>query len=139
MKELIIAALVPRRSAQRGSLHIILLRLSLGVLLLLQVPQFSQAALPCQTTQQCEETLRPGSECVDNKCTNPYHAGGCLKNRIKGWTKTRVCHSDDPPDAETNGHCIAPDPNFQYEEIRILAQNWESVFFQVSTNVYCMR
>lgn len=104
----------------------------LGVLSLCTIltPQPTNAALPCQTTQECVETLRPGSECVDNKCTNPYHRGGCLKQRVEGWKKTRVCHSEDPPDAIERGVCIAPDPNFDYPEVRILAQNWESVFFQ---------
>ena len=100
-----------------------------ALLLLLFLSQPIRAALPCETTPECVETIRPGSECVDNKCTNPYHIGGCLKQRIDGWKKTRVCHSEDPPESELLGHCIAPDPNFNYPEIRVLTQNWESGFF----------
>lgn len=90
----------------------------------------THASVACTTTDECVAALRLGSECVDNKCTNPYHLGGCLQQRIPDWKKTRVCHSEDPPEAMEKGYCVAPDPNFDYPEIRILAQNWESAFFQ---------
>lgn len=90
-----------------------------------------QAALPCSTTAHCESVLRPGSECVDGECTNPYYKGGCLKQRLADkWKKTRVCHSEDPPEARLLGYCIPPDPDFDYLEIRVATQDWESAFFQ---------
>lgn len=93
-------------------------------------PQVVDAALSCSSTAQCEETLRVGSECIDGTCTNPYHQRGCLAQRLPDWKRIRVCHSDDPPDAELSGYCRPPDPDLDYMEIRLLTQNWESAFFQ---------
>jgi hypothetical protein len=47
----------------------------------------------------------------------------------KDWTKGRVCGSDDPPEAAQLGYCRNDDP-FDYMELRIHSQNWESVFFE---------
>ena len=89
-----------------------------------------QAALPCTSTAQCEAVLRPGSQCIDSSCTNPYHQGGCLAQRLPGWDRIRVCHSEDTPEAQLLGYCRQPDPDLDYTEIRVLTQNWESAFFQ---------
>jgi hypothetical protein len=106
---------------------------TIAVVLLLNNLQvlFVQAGLPCEKTAHCEAILRPGSECVDGSCTNPYHKGGCLAQVLPDWHKIRVCHSEDPPEAEVLGYCIPPDPDLNYLEIRVAAQNRESAFFQV--------
>ena len=59
---------------------------------------------------------------------NPFTDGGCLYQRKANWTKKRVCTSNDPPEHEKLGYCT---PNiFEYGEIRIASQNWESAFFE---------
>jgi hypothetical protein len=59
---------------------------------------------------------------------NPFTNGGCLYERMSNWTKKRVCSSDDPPDYEQLGYC---EKNiFDYPEIRIASQNWESAIFE---------
>jgi hypothetical protein len=59
---------------------------------------------------------------------NPFTDGGCLYQRKANWTKKRVCTSNDTPENEKLGYC---EPNiFDYGEIRILSQNWESSFFE---------
>ena len=47
---------------------------------------------------------------------NPLQQG-CLYNYLEGWTKKRVCNSDDPPDAELLGLCRVP--KVSYPEIRL--------------------
>ena len=58
---------------------------------------------------------------VRAQTSNPFQSG-CLHN-IQGYSK-RVCNSDDPPSASQDGICI-PSP-FDYSEIRILNQSWDS-------------
>jgi hypothetical protein len=60
---------------------------------------------------------------------NPYSDGGCLKQLKSNWTKKRVCSSDDPPEFAEMGYC-EHEETFNYTEIRISSQNWESAFFQ---------
>jgi hypothetical protein len=60
-------------------------------------------------------------------CSNPFHQGGCLQQFKPDWTRTRICHSDDPPEALSGGACrLSP---IDYLEVRIQSQNWESAFF----------
>ena len=96
----------------------------------------TDAAVACNNSQTCEELLAPGSECVLQSsnattgfCSNPYTKGGCLANRLPGWTKLRVCNSDDPPDAEARGLCRHPYQGLNYTEVRLLSQNWDSAVF----------
>jgi len=85
------------------------------------------AEVACNETATCETALRPGSTCTDDGfCTNPF-VKGCL-NRILGdakYPKIRACNSDDEDDPNTA--CAASPLN--YEEIRILPNNWESAMF----------
>lgn len=85
------------------------------------------AALPCSSDKECAHALRNGSLCLQGFCTNPYFHHGCIKSHLPGWHKIRVCGSDDPPEAEKNGHC-RPSP-MDYMEIRALAQDWDSAIF----------
>jgi hypothetical protein len=87
----------------------------------------ANAVVPCSSTSECENTLQAGSECVGGFCNNPFLKGGCLQKMKPGWTKTRVCNSEDPPDAAEKGYCHLPDSRFDYGEIRISPQNWMSV------------
>lgn len=85
------------------------------------------STVECSNSDECERVLRPGSRCVNGLCTNPFHHGGCLKSMLPGWNKTRVCNTQDPPEAEALGYC-RPSP-IGYEEIRIASFNWESANF----------
>ncbi len=88
------------------------------------------AKIPCTSPEFCEATLRPGSQCVDGFCDNPYQYG-CLRTQIAGYEKQRVCNSDDPRNAAALGLCRDA-TKLDYSEIRIMSQNWESPFFEVS-------
>ena len=99
------------------------------------------AVVSCQETFECQAALRPGSECVNGSCTNPFHKGGCLQRMSSlshKWTTTtttRICHSEDTAEAAAAGYCHLPtndesDTSLPYAEIRIAGQNWESAFFQ---------
>ncbi|CAB9499000.1 Receptor-type guanylate cyclase gcy [Seminavis robusta] len=91
--------------------------------------------VPCNATLQCELKLRPGSICMESGyCSNPlYHGGGCLKTMLgaKNWTRTRVCSSQDPPEAAANGYCLPASAagHFSYQEIRLAGLNWETGIF----------
>lgn len=88
-------------------------------------PEFS-----CQKSEDCasiSELSGRAMECIDGWCQNPFLAGGCLQQRLPGWKRLRVCNSEDPPRAEAMGYCRPPP--LAYEEVRILAQNWESANF----------
>jgi len=60
--------------------------------------------------------------------TNSYHTG-CLKQKLPGWTKLRVCNSEDTPESIALNRCRLPDPSLNYLEVRLKAQDWESVVF----------
>ena len=55
--------------------------------------------------------------------TNPYYSG-CLQAKIPRWTVPRVCSSQDPQWAASQGLCRRPE--FDYMEIRVGTGNWES-------------
>ncbi|CAB9522416.1 Receptor-type guanylate cyclase gcy [Seminavis robusta] len=104
---------------------------TLLLLLLLVVPPVLASTVPCEIDGStnadvyCESLLRSGSRCVNGFCTNPFYYGGCLQTLHTDWkNKTRVCNSDDPPDAETLGYCHVS--AMDYTEVRLAAQNWES-------------
>eukprot|EP00957_Ditylum_brightwellii_P099941 7615891-Ditylum_brightwellii.AAC.1 len=59
---------------------------------------------------------------------NPFQAG-CFHSRIPGWKGLRMCNSDDPPNAVNLGLCEAPSADFDYKEIRISTENWDTAFF----------
>ena len=92
------------------------------------------AELACTSTEFCETTLRKGSQCVNGFCDNPFQYG-CLQSQMEGFTKLRVCNSEDPEDAALRGLCRDAS-TMNYPEIRIMSQNWESPFFEVS--IYTM-
>ena len=83
------------------------------------------AALGASSAQKVEDAL------LEN-VKNPY-VRGCLGEMAKSKGDTsfrpglRVCNSDDPPDAASAGVCRQPE--FDYTEIRITSQNWDSVVF----------
>lgn len=106
----------------------LLLILQVAVFLVLAPSQDVHAQVSCENDNECEEALRIGSKCIEGQCSNPFYHGGCLKSLLPEWDKVRVCTSDDPPEALANGYCR--ESPFDYMEIRILAQNWESSFFE---------
>ena len=90
----------------------------------------SKAALtvPCKESSECAAIYRKGSECnADGFCTNPFYNGGCLNKLLPGWNKTRICNSEDPPEAEELGYCRSSP--LGYSEIRLAARNWEAANF----------
>mmetsp|Transcript_69426 Transcript_69426/g.103336 ORF Transcript_69426/g.103336 Transcript_69426/m.103336 type:complete len:917 (-) Transcript_69426:138-2888(-) len=73
----------------------------------------------------CVKKYRHGSFCTAKGiCSNPFRSG-CLRNVLPSrFTKLRTCNSDDDADASDRGECA--NSRFDYEEVRILSQNWES-------------
>jgi len=72
----------------------------------------------------CESSLRPGSKCNEQGiCTNPYRSG-CLREHLEEFQHVlRTCNSDDNPE---DPNVICTPSEFDYPEIRISAQNWET-------------
>ena len=98
------------------------------------------AVSSCSTDSDCPDAQW---SCMDQVCienthnkhfseeteaapTNPYEHG-CLYHHGLS-KKLRVCNSDDPPGADQRGLCRIPD--FDYMEIRLLSNNWESAVFE---------
>lgn len=105
-----------------------LLLLTLAVLLS-SVFSTDASKVSCDESSQCEKILRPGSQCINNTCSNPFYHGGCLKSLLPDqWNKTRVCNSQDNPEAERLGYCRSS-TDVDYEEVRILARDWETNLF----------
>jgi len=76
----------------------------------------------------CVEKYRSGSVCAtDGFCSNPFQRG-CLRTvDEKMLDLIRVCNSDDDPEAASRGDCEIRSSEF--EEVRILIQDWESPIF----------
>lgn len=78
----------------------------------------------------CKAKFGETSTCLSreyrsNICSNPLTDGGCLHNKLgDSWNRKRVCNSQDPPGALKQGLCRAPP--YDYTEIRIQSQNWDS-------------
>lgn len=95
-------------------------------------------SIACQQDADCEQALMKGSICLPERgtCSNPFHERGCLATLMPEKIKRhrnnniRVCTSVDPPTAADAGYCRPMDPVLHYREVRIYAQNWESVFFE---------
>jgi hypothetical protein len=112
------------------------------VVTLVHIPAV-EASVQCLTNEDCRGLLNhavdasinpeaPPSLAVcgmDGVCTNPYQ-NGCLVNRLPGWTRLRICNSEDPDNAPELGLCTAPQVGWDHMEIRIASQNWESTFFE---------
>lgn len=110
-----------RRSSSRAVSFFVL------VMTILKLLSVEASLFPCNQTAECEVAIGPGSFCGANGlCTNAYYNGGCLKSTI-GWNKTRICNSDDPPEAETLGFCRKSP--MEYFEVRMAGRNWESANF----------
>lgn len=98
---------------------------------------FVQASLACRTHAECETAYLAGSECLEGVCTNPFYKHGCLARlppnqqlKRQRRQRPRICHSEDPPSALALGYCRPMDPHLDYTEVRILTQDWESVFLE---------
>jgi len=64
---------------------------------------------------------------------NPF-AHGCLAEKLPGWTKRRVCNSDDDPSEiiiqqQQGGEETCRIPEIDYREIRIIPQNYDGAIF----------
>lgn len=97
------------------------------------IPKVASGSASCSLDSDCETRLSVKSRCYRGFCTNPFHDGGCLESLVPGWTKKRVCGSDDPPEAVEEGSCRLSPWEDHYMEIRIIGQDWESSWF-VSTS-----
>lgn len=100
-------------------------------------------AFACENNTICEENLWPGSECLNNKCTNAFQSG-CLRSLLTGdesknaanddlrdlrnyiTSRKRVCNSEDKTGSEV---CDADEHG--YSEVRLFTQNWESAMVTV--------
>lgn len=97
----------------------------LVVLWLAVVHSAYASTVQCSNDTECETTLRHGSQCINGFCTNPFYYGGCLSSLIPEWNRTRICNSQDPPEAQQMGYCRPS--AMGYTEIRMAGNNWESV------------
>ena len=102
------------------------------------------AMLSCSSTEECEQSLKIGSKCVNGFCSNPF-VEGCFKSELGSRTDEeledmapeilraldgRVCNSDDIKYGLEEGEptpCLVNE--FDYFEIRIHNGNWESSIF----------
>ena len=106
------------------------LRTILGVLMTIFISSRSvncgveASQVVCTDDAFCEATLRVGSKCVGGLCSNPFYEGGCLRSILPNWNKTRVCNSQDPPEAESLGYCRQSPMG--YTEVRLGAESWAS-------------
>lgn len=64
---------------------------------------------------------------TSTQAENPYESGCLLKKNVDG-AKLRVCNSEDSSETIEQGKC--QQPYLDHLEIRILSQNWETVFFE---------
>ena len=100
----------------------------------------SSSAIPCTSTLDCQTRVHPASECqrllfpsndtsspAPSYCSNPYQLGCLHRHASMEGAKIRVCNSEDPPEASSQGLCRIPP--VEYPEIRIYTQNWESAMF----------
>jgi len=88
----------------------------------------------------CTEKYYPGSRCIPDTaspnenatvigtCSNPF-VSGCLRNYLgeETFSRMRVCNSDDDDGAANRGECV--EGEFDYREVRILSQDWDSALF----------
>lgn len=129
-----------RRSMSRTSIHSVgmsrnrvltsSLTLQLGLAVFLAFVSLAKSAsVACNSDSTCQSGVAEASKCVRGFCSNPFHYGGCLESLQPGWTKKRVCGSDDPPEAIEQGYCRRSPWEEHYMEIRILGQDWETSFF----------
>uniref|UniRef100_A0A7S3P7Q2 G-protein coupled receptors family 3 profile domain-containing protein n=1 Tax=Amphora coffeiformis TaxID=265554 RepID=A0A7S3P7Q2_9STRA len=92
-----------------------------------EAQQSPASSLACHTDLECAAAWGPHSYCTDQQtCSNPLQAG-CLATRLPGWTRPRVCGSQDPPNAAERGLC-RPSP-LGYTEVRMESNNDESTLF----------
>lgn len=130
-----------------SSLATLLLLIVVNLLSSLKISSFKGVVFVSATIQctvgdngnkLCEEKYRKGSYCTSNeRCSNPFHKG-CLQAVLpENFTnKLRTCNSDDynddtskEEDDERELFCTPANEQFDYEEVRILSQNWESARF----------
>ena len=107
---------------------------ALGITASEEATDSNQADMPCTTDAECAVAVSPFSVCLPSKgiCSQPHTnpiEQGCLKAKLPGWDKLRVCNSEDLPQAAEQGICQPPSPHLDYLEIRIKCQDWESVIF----------
>jgi len=104
----------------------------------LQALLLATVACSCWSVGQAAEPTTGTS----SSSSNPY-VGGCLREKVPGWTKRRVCNSQDPDhlgraiaatttsseddegDDEDGVICVEPPP-LDYLEIRVASGNWDS-------------
>ena len=91
-------------------------------------------AVECEDDVDCSFSVGTGSVCrSDGFCSNPFESGcfHALNQSLYGelaGSRMRVCNSDDTQDTISKGLCRQPD--IEYMEIRLFANNWESSVFE---------
>ena len=104
---------------------------TMATILMLLPTRMVDAALSCESNEDCETMLRPGSVCLETTktCSNPFQRG-CLATLLPNderFAMGRICNSDD--DYNKNGvdddideefrQLLCYQPDFIYDEIRV--------------------
>jgi hypothetical protein len=100
----------------------------LMILMILMIPSsVTTSAAAATTTTNFSNTTKNSSHHGNNK--NPYVHGCLYEHGLV--SRIRVCHSEDVlPDAIQQGHCRLSSDNIDYMEIRIQAEDWESIVYE---------
>ena len=90
--------------------------------------QPARAAVKCfeEFDFVCQELLHPNSRCIDGFCSSPFQEG-CLK-AYGIIDQKRICNSHDPPE-DVGVLCEPTSDILDYNELRILGQDWDSSMF----------
>jgi hypothetical protein len=104
------------------------LQLSLLMILMMMIPSSSvTTAAAAATTTNFSNTKNSNNS--SHPWKNPYVHGCLYEHGLV--SRIRVCHSEDIlPDAIQQGHCRLSSDHIEYMEIRIQAEDWESIVYE---------
>eukprot|EP00980_Cylindrotheca_fusiformis_P004722 scaffold1004_cov105-Cylindrotheca_fusiformis.AAC.5 len=92
----------------------------LVIILIVLASSVAAAQVECVADWECESKYRSGSKCLETgECSNPF-VEGCLRTLDPEAHERRHCNSDDK---DATNCRLSP---FQYPEIRINNQDWET-------------
>jgi hypothetical protein len=97
------------------------------LMILMMIPSSSvtTAAAATTNTNFSTTTMKNSS----HPWKNPYVHGCLYEHGLV--SRIRVCHSEDVlPDAIQQGHCRSSSDHIEYMEIRIQAEDWESIVYE---------
>jgi hypothetical protein len=110
------------------------LQLSLLILMIVTTAAAAAAAAAAATTTtNTNFSTTKNSNNSNNNSSHPWknpYVHGCLYEHGL-VSRIRVCHSEDIlPDAIQQGHCRSSSDTMDYMEIRIQAEDWESIVYE---------